>query len=75
MSDVMEDVKEDTTVITDDGEHDVMSHYAKKIDILNARIEGVPCKALCGKEWIPARDETKYPVCGTCKEIYESLKS
>lgn len=74
MSDVLEDIKEDTTTVnTDDGDHDTYSHYAKKIDILNARVEGVPCKALCGKLWIPAKDETKYPVCGTCKEIYESL--
>ncbi len=73
MSDVLEDIKEDTTTITDDGEHDVMAHYAKKADILAARIEGVPCTALCGKKWIPARDEQKYPVCGTCREIYESM--
>lgn len=75
MSDVLEDVKKDTTTITNDGEHDVFSHYVRKADILAAQIEGVPCKALCGKEWVPHRDEEKYPVCGTCKEIYEAMTS
>ena len=73
-TDVLEDIKEDTTTIdSEEGEHDVMAHYARKTDILKARVEGIPCKALCGKEWIPRRDEEKYPVCGTCKDIYESL--
>lgn len=75
MSDVLEDVKEDTTTITDDGEHDLFSHYVRKEDILNARVMGIPCKALCGKEWIPIKDEKKYPVCGTCKDIYEAMTS
>ena len=73
MSDVLEDVKEDTTAITDDGDHDTFSHYAKKTDILNAQVMGIPCRALCGKEWIPTKDEEKYPVCGTCKEILEAM--
>lgn len=75
MSDVLEDIKEDTTTITEDGDHDTLSHYARKIDILSARISGIPCKALCGKEWIPTKDEEKYPICGTCKEIYEAMSS
>jgi predicted hydrolase (HD superfamily) len=73
MSDVLEDVKEDTTTITEDGEHDLFSHYVRKEDILKAQIDGIPAVALCGKEWVPTRDEEKYPVCGTCKDIYESL--
>lgn len=73
MSDVLEDVKEDIKINTSDGEHDVFSHYVKKADILKAQIDGVPCKALCGKEWLPSRDEEKYPVCPDCKKIWESL--
>lgn len=74
MSSVLEDVKEDTTTInTDDGDHDVLSHYVRKDDILRARIEGIPAKALCGKVWTPHRDEEKYPVCGTCEDIYEAM--
>lgn len=67
---------EETTSISDiDGEErDRMSHYAKKEDILKAQIEGVPCRALCGKLWIPARDPEKYPVCPTCKDIFEQLE-
>lgn len=75
MADVLEDIKEETTVFREDGEHDLFSHYVKKADILRAQVEGVPCIALCGKEWIPTKDEEKYPVCGTCKEIWESMSS
>lgn len=73
MSDVLEDVKEDIKINTSDGDHDVFSHYVRKPDILKAQIDGIPCKALCGKEWIPHRDEEKYPVCPDCKKIWESL--
>lgn len=74
MSDVLEDVKEDIKLDTTDGEHDLFSHYVKKEDILAARVFGIPAKALCGKEWIPTKDEEKYPVCGTCKEIWENFQ-
>ena len=30
--------------------------------------------ALCGKVWVPGRDPNKFPVCPTCKEIYEGLR-
>jgi hypothetical protein len=30
-------------------------------------------RALCGKKWTPGRDPEKFPMCPTCKEIYESL--
>ncbi|MEZ5232922.1 MAG: DUF3039 domain-containing protein [Acidimicrobiia bacterium] len=70
-----------TTVIdptladTDEGEHDRFAHYVRKSDIVKANIEGVPVVALCGKKWIPNRDPDKYPVCPTCKEIYEALRA
>jgi len=72
-TDVLE--KEDTTTITEDGEHDLFSHYVRKTDILEAQINGKPCKALCGKIWLPNKDEEKYPVCGTCKDIYEMMQA
>ncbi len=62
-----------TLVDTDDGEHDRFSHYVRKSDIVRANIDGVAVIALCGKKWIPNRDPDKYPVCPTCKEIYQSL--
>jgi hypothetical protein len=35
---------------------------------------GKPVKALCGKKWLPGRDPEKFPVCPTCKSIYEKMK-
>jgi hypothetical protein len=68
-----------TTVIdptlaeTDEGEHDRFSHYVRKDDIVRATIEGAAVIALCGKKWVPHRDPQRYPVCPTCKEIFEAL--
>ena len=50
------------------------SHYVKKEKILESAMTGKPVKALCGKKWTPGRDPEKFPVCPTCKEIYERLK-
>ena len=49
------------------GDHERFSHYVKKDKILESAITGKPVRALCG------RDPEKFPVCPTCKEIYESL--
>ena len=55
------------------GDHERFSHYVKKDKILESAITGKPVRALCGKKWTPGRDPEKYPVCPTCKQIYESL--
>ena len=55
------------------GDHERFSHYVKKDKILESAITGKPVRALCGKKWTPGRDPEKFPVCPTCKEIYESL--
>ena len=55
------------------GDHERFSHYVKKEKILESALSGKPVKALCGKKWTPGRDPEKFPVCPTCKEIYESL--
>jgi len=60
--------------VTEDGDHDRFSHYAPKAKIMEAIVTGVPIVALCGKKWVPSRDPEKFPVCPTCKEIYESLR-
>jgi hypothetical protein len=73
MSDVLEDVKEETTHFTDEGDHDLFSHYARKKDIEDSIFNGTEIVALCGKKWRPSRDFTKFPVCGTCKDIYEGM--
>jgi hypothetical protein len=55
------------------GDHERFSHYVKKEKILESALTGKPVRALCGKKWTPGRDPEKFPVCPTCKEIYESL--
>ena len=55
------------------GDHERFSHYVKKDKILESAITGKPVRALCGKKWTPGHDPEKFPVCPTCKEIYESL--
>lgn len=59
----------------DDGDHDRFSHYVKKEKILQSAITGKAVRALCGKKWTPGRDPEKFPICPTCKDIYEGLKS
>lgn len=73
MSDVIE--KEDVRVTTEEGDHDLFAHYARKTDIEKSMFEGVHITALCGKQWRPSRDFTKFPVCPTCKDIYMSMKA
>lgn len=62
-----------TRAWTDDGDHERYAHYAPADEVTYALIEGTPVVAICGKVWIPFRDPQKYPICPTCKEIYEGL--
>jgi hypothetical protein len=55
-------------------DHERFSHYVKKEKILQSALSGKPVIALCGKVWTPGRDPEKFPVCPTCKEIYEKMK-
>ena len=57
----------------DEGDHDRFSHYVQKEKILESALSGKPVIALCGKVWTPGRDPQKFPICPSCKEIYESL--
>lgn len=57
----------------EDGDHERFSHYVQKEKILESALSGKPVIALCGKVWTPGRDPQKFPVCPTCKEIYEKL--
>lgn len=59
----------------DPGDHERFSHYVKKDKIMESALSGKPVKALCGKKWTPGRDPEKFPVCPTCKEIYEKMRS
>ena len=55
------------------GDHERFAHYVRKEKILESALSGEPVIALCGKVWVPGRDPSKFPVCPTCKEIYEQL--
>ncbi|WP_103062240.1 DUF3039 domain-containing protein [Actinomyces qiguomingii] len=59
---------------TDDGDADRFAHYVRKDKIAAAATTGRPVVALCGKVWTPGRDPSKYPVCPTCKQIYEQMR-
>ncbi len=66
--------REETLVqpqVQEPGDHERFSHYARKDKITEAMVMGTPCVALCGKVWVPSRDPQKFPVCPTCKAIYE----
>jgi hypothetical protein len=58
-------------VSTDNGDHERFSHYAEKDKITEAMVLGTPVTALCGKVWVPSRDPSRFPICPTCKEIFE----
>jgi hypothetical protein len=60
--------------LLDQGDHERFSHYVKKDKIVESAVMGNAVVALCGKIWIPSRDPQKFPVCPSCKEIYEGLK-
>ena len=58
----------------EEGDHERFSHYVQKEKIRASALSGKPVIALCGKVWTPGRDPEKFPVCPTCKEIYDGLK-
>ncbi|GAB3132928.1 DUF3039 domain-containing protein [Marisediminicola antarctica] len=58
----------------EEGDHERFSHYVQKDKIMKSALSGKPVIALCGKVWLPGRDPEKFPVCPTCKDIYEKLK-
>ena len=55
----------------ENGDHERFAHYAEKSKLTEALVLGTPVKALCGKVWVPSRDPNRFPICPTCKEIYE----
>ncbi|HJL89943.1 MAG TPA: DUF3039 domain-containing protein [Acidimicrobiales bacterium] len=58
----------------DEGDHDRFSHYARKADIVESAVTGRPVVALCGKVWVPNRNPDRYPMCPTCRDIFEQKK-
>ena len=72
-SDVREDTRTRPAPSHGDGDHERFAHYVDKDKIVDSAVTGTPVVALCGKVWVPSRDPKRYPVCPTCKEIYEML--
>jgi len=60
--------------VLEPGDHERFSHYVRKEKIVESAVLGNPVVALCGKIWVPGRDPEKFPVCPTCKEIYQGLR-
>jgi len=60
--------------VVEPGDHERFAHYVRKEKILESAMSGDPVIALCGKVWVPGRDPNRFPVCPTCKEIYQGLK-
>ena len=58
-----------------DGDGDRFAHFVRKDKANSSMVTGQPVVALCGKVWIPTRDASQYPVCPTCKSIYEEMRS
>ena len=64
--------EERTEYRVQEGDHERFSHYADRDKIMEAMVYGTPVRALCGKVWVPSRDPSRFPICPTCKEIYEN---
>ena len=74
MTDTRELTKPRVADPSDGDGDDRVAHYVKKGDIVRANVEGVPVKALCGKEWIPNRDPAGLPVCPACRKIMATIR-
>lgn len=61
--------------LSEPGDHERFAHYVRKEKIMESAMSGEPVVALCGKVWVPGRDPEKFPVCPTCKEIYDGLRA
>jgi len=59
----------------DPGDHELFSHYVPKDKIVESAVTGKPVRALCGKKWTPGRDPEKFPICPSCKKIYERMRA
>ncbi|MCL1840885.1 MAG: DUF3039 domain-containing protein [Propionibacteriaceae bacterium] len=67
-------VKERIDPLYEEGDRDRFSHYVPRAKLTEALVMGTPVRALCGKMWVPSRDPERFPVCPTCKKIWESMR-
>lgn len=61
--------------VQEPGDHERFAHYVRKDKVMDSAMTGQPVVAFCGKVWVPGRDPKKFPVCPTCKKIYEDLRA
>lgn len=69
----MERTETETVPQTSDGDHDTFTHIVRRKDLDHSRATGEAVQALCGKVWVPRKDPDRYPLCGTCRAIWERL--
>lgn len=74
--DVVED--QDANLSNADGDHERFKHIVHggpnaAAKLTEARVFGIPVKALCGKEWVPQRDPDKFPICPDCVKAFETI--
>lgn len=58
------------SVTNDGGDHERFAHVVTPpSEVTRAMVTGEPCRALCGKLWIPGADPNRFPTCPDCKRI------
>ncbi|MFJ4622256.1 DUF3039 domain-containing protein [Streptomyces sp. NPDC088812] len=73
---LFDSIVENEERVKDDGagDHNRLSHYVSKEDIVRSSTTSEPVFALCGKKRAPSKNPEKYPVRPEYREIWESLK-
>lgn len=51
------------------------AHYVAKSTLVEAYVDGMEVRALCGQWFVPTQDHTEKPVCGSCEEELTNLPS
>ena len=51
------------------------AHYIPKGTLVEAYVDGMEVRALCGQWFVPTQDHTDKPVCSSCEKELESLPS
>jgi hypothetical protein len=65
--------KEEVLEETEPGESKRFAHFAEKVSVTEGYVLGVPVMAICGRQFVPSRDPSKFPVCPECREIMDAL--
>lgn len=72
MSIMETDTIRETGFVTEEGDHDKEAHIVTPASaVTEAAFTGIPCRALCGKMWVPNRAPEQFGVCKRCIEVFE----